>query len=119
MARRADLYSDFHSRGLRDAPAPTPAARARNGAYRGDLPVRHLPAGVTGGDLVRAKGVRLSPGQIWLRGDQRVRVTKATKESVWFLELSHGGALRRLARWMFLRYAIPEQALGADDGRDE
>jgi hypothetical protein len=80
--------------------------------------VRELPPGITGGDLVRAKGVRLAVGQIWRRGDQRVRVTKATKESVWFRELNHGTAARRLARWMFLRYAIPEQAIGADDGRD-
>lgn len=114
MARRADfLVHGF------DVPAPSPEARRRNGAYRGELPVRHLPPGITGGDLVRAKGVRLDVGQVWRRGDQRVRVTKATKESVWFRELNHGGAMRRLARWMFLRYAIPERAIGADDGRDE
>ncbi len=107
MARRAD----FVSHGL-DDPAPTPEARARNGEYGGALPVRVLLPGVTGADLERAKAIRLRAGQVWRRGHQRVRVTRVTASAVWFTELDHGSARRHVARWFFLRYSIPEQAIG-------
>jgi len=116
MARRADLQ--FMSRGL-DFPAPSREARARNGAYRGPARVRELPPGVCGADLARAREVRMRAGQVWLRGPQRVRITRLTQRDVWFRELSYGHSLRHAPRWFFLTESVPEQALGRDDGRDE
>lgn len=116
MARRADLQ--FMVRGF-DVPAPTREQRDRNGAYRGPAKVREIPPGVCGKDLVRAKEIRIAVGQYWRRGPQRVRIVKLSVQSVWFRELSYGSALRRQARWFFLTEAVPEQALGRDDGRDE
>lgn len=114
MARRAEI--PFLVRGL-DFPAPSREARARNGAYRGTARVRVLPPGVCGADLARARGIALAPGQVWLRGPQRVRIVRVTKTKVWFRELTLGTALRHAARWFFLTESVPEQAL--DDGGDE
>jgi hypothetical protein len=106
MARRAD--PQFHVFGF-DEPVPSSEARARNGVYRGTATVRHLPPGVFGTELRRALHTRLARGQVWIRGEQRVRVTRFTNESVWFRELSHGRALRRLARWQFISTGRPEK----------
>lgn len=116
MARRADIPAS--ARGL-DFAVSTPAARARNGRYRGPAKVREIPPGVTGADLARSRRVALAVGQIWRRGPQRVRIARLTREDVWFRELSHGRALRRAARWFFLSESLPEQALRSNDGVDE
>lgn len=116
MARRADLQ--FMVRGL-DFPAPSREARARNGEYRGPARVRVIPPGVRGADLARARAVVPEAGQVWLRGPQRVRLTRVTAREIWFRELTHGHALRHAPRWFFLNESVPEQAVGIDDGSDE
>lgn len=115
MARRAE---PFQHRGL-DEPMPLPGARGRNGIYQGAATVREVPAGVTGEDLARARGVKLTVGQVWLRGDQRVRITRLSRDSVWFHEITHGRAVRHLMRWFFLNHAVPAAALGREIGDDE
>ncbi len=116
MARRADLQ--FMVRGL-ECPAPSRDAQARNGEYSGPCRVRVLPPGVCGADLARARQIRLAVGQVWLRGPQRVRITRVEAREVWFRELTLGSALRHQARWFFLSESVPEKALGTDDGSGE
>lgn len=71
--------------------------------------IRTLPPGVSGEDLVSEARMRLKPGAVWLRGDQRVRIRAATPTTVTFCELDHGRARRRrLARIRFLRSSRPE-----------
>lgn len=119
MARRAETL-DFQwlVRG-RDFEVSSPEARARNGVYRGTAKVRRLPPGVCGRDLDRARALRIAAGQVWLRGPQRVRVTRVASHFIWFRELTLGTALRRQPRWLFMSESVPAEALGADDGRDE
>lgn len=97
MARRAE----FLVKGLDALPAE---ARARNGEYKGTLPVRVIPPGLTGEDLRAIERAGLAVGQIWLRGDQRVRVLRLYGKSVEFVELTHGHARRSMPRLAFLRH---------------
>ena len=119
MARRAEtLDFQWQLRG-REFEISSPEARARNGPYCGTARVRTLPPGVCGRDLDRARALRIAAGQIWLRGPQRVRVTRVASHFSWFRELTLGTALRRQPRWLFMSESVPEKALGVDDGRDE
>lgn len=104
MARRGK--ANFHVFGF-DEPVPAPGAAARNGAYTGPAAVRVIPPGVFGSDLAMASRVEVAVGQEWRRGPQLVRVIRATSVSVWFRELTHGAALRRLPRWQFVAGGYP------------
>lgn len=84
------------------------AARARNGEYTGTAPVRHLPAGVCGADLNASRKEQIKPGQIWRRGEQRVRITSVMGNHIRFLELMPPHAQRRVARVQFLRTSCRE-----------
>lgn len=98
MARRAE----FLVKGLDALPAD---ARKRNGEYRGTLPVRVVPPGLTGEDLCAIERAGLAVGQVWLRGDQRALVVRLTGKNVEFEELTHGHARRSMPRVAFLRHA--------------
>jgi hypothetical protein len=72
-----------------------------------DVPVRVIPAGLTGADLPRVDLNALRVGSLWLRGCQRVRIRALPPGCVVFTELTHGGNLRHVPRATFLRTARP------------
>lgn len=106
MARRANR-TGFTIEDVGAVPPTTPEsaaeAHARNGEYRGPATVRHLPPGVCGADLSATRKEQIKPGQIWRRGDQRVRITSVMGNDVRFLELLPPRGQRRVPRVQFLR----------------
>ncbi len=113
MGRRADHWK-FTVEDLGAVPGATVEtqadARSRNGEYKGDAVVRHLPPGMTGEDFrARVRG-EIKAGQIWRRGEQRVRITSVLGADVRFVELTPPGTRRRVPRVQFLRTSHLEVA---------
>lgn len=101
---------------LEEAPVPleTPP---HNGEYAGPAPVRVLPAGLSGEDVIEYARSRLVPGAVWRLAIQydsdsthRVRIEKYTGMIVHYLELDHARNRRKLHVNRFLREARPEPA---------
>ena len=119
--RRSAPRELWVSRLLRE-PAHDPAAAARNGAYKGPLPVQHVPAALSGKDL--GPEIVPAPGQVWRRGVQRVRVVRLEPAApptrrcstrfpagwVVFLDLTHRGGQRRMREDLFVRSSSLEEA---------
>lgn len=116
MARR--VKQDFITHGM-DEPMPAPDARSRNGEYKGTAPVRSLPLGVTGADLGRARQLGMRPGQVWRKGDLRVRILTVSPTWVTFRELTHTKATRKIRRDQFERAGLPEGAIADPDGEGQ
>jgi hypothetical protein len=75
-----------------------------NGPYRGSLPVQVLAPGICGADR-RVADDAPAHGQVWRMGPLVVRVVQVTRDTVRFLELTHGRNLRTIRRCDFLRRA--------------
>lgn len=84
-----------------DPPTGDPS---KNGAYRGRLPVRKLPPGVTGEDL-RAAREAPARGQLWRRGPVSLRIVSVTAKLVTFREINFSRNVRTVRRSDFLRSA--------------
>jgi len=111
--RRSELRDLYVASALKE-PAYDPTAAARNGAYKGSLPVQQVPKAVSGRDLVPE--IVPAPGQVWRRGVQRVRVVRldpagppskrSTKRIpvgwVVFQDLTHDGGQRRMREDLFV-----------------
>lgn len=103
MARlRAPEYRGVFLRVAYDT--PTPGDASKNGPYRGRLPVRKLPPGVTGEDL-RAAREAPARGQLWRRGPVSLRIVSVTAKLVTFREINFSRNVRTVRRSDFLRSA--------------
>jgi hypothetical protein len=83
---------------------PLPGDPARNGEYRGSLPVRQIAAGLGGADLTDRRPTP-APGQLWRRGPLVVRVLEVSARSVRFLELDPRNNTRTIRLCEFMRTA--------------
>jgi hypothetical protein len=104
--RSSDIWEQCLTHTLKEPPHD-PKAAQRNGPYRGDRPVRVVPQGVSGRDLVHRR--QPAGSQLWVRGEQLVRVLRMEGRFVVFRELTHGRALRRMRLTHFLRTSHPRE----------
>jgi hypothetical protein len=91
------------------APRCTPSHHDETrGTPSSPAPIRQIPRGVSGEDLVHESRRALRRGMVWLRGCQRVRIREVTPRVVTVMELDHGRAAhRRIPLDYFLRTSRP------------
>jgi hypothetical protein len=95
-----------------DVPIEVPSTE-----YFGGARVVVVPPGVSGDELAPARAAVLSPGSLWRRGRQKVRVVSIIRAprkrmgeplvKVEFRELSYGSRLRQMSAPVFLRSSQP------------